>query len=104
MNEIFKEIKELETKAVNLAEDAEKEKEQIIKNAKKDAATLITKKEEELKESKEKRIQDFQSKADLLKKEKISEGKSKVKELEKKSSKNIKKAVNFVFEKFEKEI
>ncbi len=104
MSEIFRDIKEIEIESDKIIEHAEKEKEKIIKNARNDAANLLRKKEEESENLKEEKIKDCQKKAEADKKKHISEGREKVNALEKNSAKNIKKAVDFVFEKFEKEI
>lgn len=102
--EILIDIKNSESKADEIIERAKKEKEAILHQTAIDSSKLLISREDELRKSQEKKIIDFREKARMIKEEKISEGKTSVKQLRAKSEKNIQKAVEFVLKKFEEMI
>ncbi len=102
--EILIEIREAEKKADEIIESARMEKESIINEAVKNSSKLLAAKEEEIRKLQEKKIMEFREKTKLIKEEKLSEGKSLVKQIKAKAEKNIPKSVEFVMKMFEETI
>ena len=99
--EILTEIRDSEKRAEESIERAKREKELIIHEANVNSSKLLLAKQEEIKKTQEKKVQDFREKAKLIKEEKIAEGKTQVKQLKAKAEKNIPKATDFVMKMFE---
>lgn len=99
--EILTEIRDAEKKADEIIESARMEKESIINEAVKNSSKLLAAKEEEIRKLQEKKIMEFREKTKLIKEEKLSEGKSLVKQIKAKAEKNIPKSVEFVMKMFE---
>lgn len=97
---IFIEIAEAEKKADEIIESAIKEKEKLINDAKRNLSSLILKTTEEIDKGREKKIQDFQSNAYVLKEGRLDEAKGQIKKFEQKPHKNMQHAVDIVFSRF----
>ncbi|MBI3027642.1 hypothetical protein HYY70_06035 [Candidatus Woesearchaeota archaeon] len=102
--EILLEIKEAEKKADEIMEKARRERESIIQEATRNSSKLLEEKQEEIRKLQEKKTMGFNEKAELIRKEKLAEGKSIAKQTKIKTEKNVAKAVEFMMKKFEEMI
>lgn len=99
--EILGEIKDAEKRADETIERARRESELIVQEALKNSSKLLAAAEDELRKTRDKKINDFRDKAKLIREEKLAEGKAQAKQLKAKAEKNITKAADIVLKKFE---
>lgn len=101
---IFLQIRESEKKADELIENAKKEHEKRINEAKKNALSMMIKKTEEIQKEKEKELNEIKERLASETKNALETGKRKLEDGKRKYSKNIDKAVEFIIKKFEGQI
>jgi vacuolar-type H+-ATPase subunit H len=101
---ILVEIREAEKKADEVIVNAVKEKESIMREAERDSSRLVSEKAEETKIANERKLASFRQKVQLLKEEKMSEGRKAVSQIALKAEKNIPEAAAFIVKKFEEMI
>ena len=68
------------------------------------SSKLLAAKEEEIKKLHEKKLMDFEEKSKLIREEKLSEGRTAVRQIKAKAEKNIEKAVELVMKEIEERV
>ena len=97
------EIREAELGAKKTLEQAELDKQEIIANARQKSIELVSDKEIEIEKSSKARMETAEQEIENEKKELATTNKAEVKKLDKHSSANVDKAVDYVITKFKKE-
>ncbi len=101
VEQIFIEIKKIEKKADIIIENAKKESEKIVLEAKRKASAFTAEKQEVIDKEKENKINQARIEIKSENKKSIEGIKKNIEEIKKKASKNNNKAVDFVLKKFE---
>jgi ATP synthase H subunit len=104
MDKILKSIRESESRARDIIEQARKSSEKIIAEAKDKAQHLLKNAESQTSSQTHEILSKKNLKIDEEKKRIAQEGKGSVQKIEKASSPNISKSADFVMKKFEEEI
>ena len=101
MSKAIKDVIEAEKKADNIIKKAETSKIKLIEDAKRKSLSIYVDRQEEINKKREDQLDKKREELDKEKEGIIEEGRLKILELEKRSSKNSEKAVTFILEEFE---
>jgi len=102
MTDTFQEIKQIETEAETIVSSAEKKKEELIQEARRNATNYSKSESEKLESYKEKALVKARSDAESAKKKLLAANRKQVSALKQKGVNNMEKAVQHVIERFER--
>ncbi|MCX8146928.1 MAG: hypothetical protein N3D84_00475 [Candidatus Woesearchaeota archaeon] len=104
MDDVLKEIKEAESKAKRIIEEANKRKEEALVRARRDSLVIFNEEKERIDAANNSRIKKAAEEIEQKKRAILEKGSVEIKKMEENAKKNVKKAEDFIMKKFEEKI